>query len=417
MLVVDADKDGSNSESPTTDSDDDDDDYRIESCSHTHRSCSRHAPCNRLQHQHLSTESSTHVSLSASSKPAKNDIRTIDKQSGHQKKFDGIKWRRICSAPGCTLYLNRGKFFQNWLCRKHYSLKTDDDVSHRSNSAIAEKTTTKVPKPIRRPRKLSIQKASQKEQLHKQNNMRITSEGARQRYDGRYWRPVCGYDECTCFIVRNGYCHRHDIVMRTESGNNPSKSLNIESQTNSQITPSMSNPKKGDVQMVRQLWNGSKWYSLCNYHTRNCMRRARGKKHKYLCDAHYKEYLKKQKDPSLIDHSDQIPISPTVKRKKLIIDEEDPPTNQQHSQSSIVVMKHTEQCIQTDVTYPLESTKLSQGCIFIDDNENYHNQSESCQISAAVKKEDDYIIKKRHTPINVNAYPFDCKIELTKVEI
>ena len=163
MLVADADKDGSNSESSTTDSDDDDDDYRIESCSHTHRSCSRYAPCNRLQHQHLSTESSTHVSHSASSKPAKNDIRTIDKQSEHRQKFDGIKWRRICSAPGCTLYLNRGKFFQNWLCRKHYSLKVDSNVSHRSNSATAEETTTNVPEPNRKSRKLPVQNANQKD--------------------------------------------------------------------------------------------------------------------------------------------------------------------------------------------------------------------------------------------------------------
>lgn len=165
MLVVNTDKDDSNSESLTTDADDDDDDdYRIESCSHTHRSCSLYAPCNRSQHQHLSNESSSHVSLSTGSKPVKNDIRTIDKQTGHQKKFDGIKWRRICSAPGCTVYLIGGKFFQNWLCRKHYSLKTDNDVSHRSNSAIAEKMTTKVPRPNRRSSKSSVQKVSQKEQ-------------------------------------------------------------------------------------------------------------------------------------------------------------------------------------------------------------------------------------------------------------
>lgn len=76
-------------------------------------------------------------------------------------------------------------------------------------------------------------------------------------------------------------------------------------------TEPISMPKKGDIQMVRQQWNGTKWYPLCNYHTQDCPRRSSGVKHGHLCDQHYRESLEKSKE-----RQTPILLSPTVKRKR-----------------------------------------------------------------------------------------------------
>ncbi len=144
----------------------------------------------------------------------------------------------------------------------------------------------------------------------------IDADGIRQKSNGKIWRPVCTYENCNSFIVAHGYCHRHDVEMRKKkseilsslSDNNPQPNSISNSQITRLIKPTIETPKKGEIQLVRQQWNGTKWYSLCHYHTGNCTRRSNGKKCAYLCDVHYKEYLEKQKD--------QILLSPTVKRKK-----------------------------------------------------------------------------------------------------
>ena len=50
----------------------------------------------------------------------------------------------------------------------------------------------------------------------------------------------------------------------------------------------ISKPKRGDVQLIRQQWNGTKWYSLCHYADEFCSRRSAGIKCDYLCDKHYR---------------------------------------------------------------------------------------------------------------------------------
>jgi hypothetical protein len=157
----------------------------------------------------------------------------------------------------------------------------------------------------------------------KRGDLMVDTNGIRQKYDGRSWRPVCNYKNCISFIVRHGYCHRHDMEIRNKkskilpiSDNNQQKKSRIKSQTKRVQSSSIKKPKKGDIQLIRQLWNGTKWYSLCHYHTGDCTRRSTGKRHAYLCDTHYKEYLKQRKDQNLIDHNDQVLLSPTVKRKR-----------------------------------------------------------------------------------------------------
>jgi len=143
----------------------------------------------------------------------------------------------------------------------------------------------------------------------------IDANGILQKYNGKLWRPVCNYKNCKSYLVARGYCHRHDMEIRKKKSEILS-SLNDIQQPNSisesQITRSIplpiEKPKKGDIQNVRQRWNGTKWYSLCHYHTQDCTRRSRGIKCAHLCDIHYKEYKEKQKNQNL--------LSPTVKRKK-----------------------------------------------------------------------------------------------------
>ncbi|CAF0726545.1 unnamed protein product [Adineta steineri] len=92
----------------------------------------------------------------------------------------------------------------------------------------------------------------------------------------------------------------------------------------------------------------------------------------------------------------------------------------QRSKSSIDQVKHTEQCIQTEVTYPLDSTDLRQGCFLIDDDDDDdddRNQSESSPAVVCIKKEDDIRTNKRNVSINLNPISIDCKLEIPKLEI
>jgi hypothetical protein len=146
----------------------------------------------------------------------------------------------------------------------------------------------------------------------------IDTDGIRQKYNGKIWRPVCTYDNCNSFIVAHGYCHRHDRENRKKRSeilslldDIPQENSISKSPITRSIPSIVKKPKKGDIQLVRQLWSGNKWYSLCNYHTQDCTRRSAGLKYANLCDIHYKKYLQKQKD-----QNNPISLSPRVKRKK-----------------------------------------------------------------------------------------------------
>jgi hypothetical protein len=134
------DDDDNHSLSSSTNSDDDMD----ESYCHNHRSCSRYAPCNRKKHQDSLIDSINLIRLSTNSKLIKGEIRSVDNEPGHQQKYDGNKWRRICSNPNCSTYLNGGVYYENWLCRKHYLLSISTDASTGSDNFITKDTETIV---------------------------------------------------------------------------------------------------------------------------------------------------------------------------------------------------------------------------------------------------------------------------------
>ena len=159
---------------------------------------------------------------------------------------------------------------------------------------------------------------------HNRGEIRIKSNGIRERYNGKTWRAVCTYDSCNSFVVAHGYCHRHNIEMRKKTSeilssldDTPRQNIKSKSQNVRPLSLTIEKPQKGDIQCIRQQWNGTKWYSLCHYYTQDCTRRSAGIKCAYLCDAHYKEYLARGKDPSLLGRNDQVLLSPRVKRKKM----------------------------------------------------------------------------------------------------
>ena len=143
----------------------------------------------------------------------------------------------------------------------------------------------------------------------------IDVDGICQKYNGRMWRPICNYTDCKCFIVAHGYCRRHDSEIRKKRSEILSSLDDLPLQislSTSSLPTIVEKPKKGDIQLVRQQWDGSKWFSLCNYHTQDCTRRSIGLKCANLCDVHYKEHLEKQKRTQ----TNPILTSPRVKRKK-----------------------------------------------------------------------------------------------------
>ena len=204
-IVLD-DDDDNHSLSPSKNSDDD-----VDSCTsahHTHRSCSRYASCNKTKHKFLSTDSTFAPRSMTSGGPRRGDLRTVANEPGHQQKYDGTKWRRICCIPNCLRCLNRGVYFQNWLCRKHYRSTLTIDLSSDSDSSVVVEQN---PRSLRRKAvsKPSTRSSSKKKVGYDNASMRfrfssdmypivfLTQTSATRGYHGasrwdpsKVWRPI-----------------------------------------------------------------------------------------------------------------------------------------------------------------------------------------------------------------------------------
>ena len=134
VSAIDEDDNNNNSSSSSANSDDDMDELNCD----THRSCSRHATCNRNNYQHSLIGSMFAICLSKNSKATKGDIRCVDNEPEHQQKYDGYKWRRVCSHPNCLKYLNGGIFHNSWLCRTHYLLNFSSNTSIAPGEVITQ---------------------------------------------------------------------------------------------------------------------------------------------------------------------------------------------------------------------------------------------------------------------------------------
>jgi hypothetical protein len=75
----------------------------------------------------------------------------VNNQLKHRQKYDGTKWRRICSHPNCLIYLNGGIFYEKWLCRKHYLLTITKDIANESNNSIIKKPKTQEARRLNTP--------------------------------------------------------------------------------------------------------------------------------------------------------------------------------------------------------------------------------------------------------------------------
>ncbi|CAF3920137.1 unnamed protein product [Rotaria magnacalcarata] len=304
--------------SPPTNSDDNISEYDY----NVHRLCSRDTTCNKNIDQHSTTNDITSKKVSNNSKPVKGDLRPMENQPGHQQKYDGLRWRRICCAPSCSIYLMGGIYFENWLCRKHYLLILETDLSNESdNSIIQDKARVTS-------RKTNLQRASTRQpskkiQHHIRGDIMTHADGTRRKYDGVSWRPVCKSNNCKSYLVARGFCRRHDVEDRKRTSkslsslNNTSKQNTIpKSQLERSVRPTKIKPRKGEIRSVRQQWNGTKWYSLCHYDAEDCQRRSAGAKSGYLCEKHFEEFKNKQKDQTSTNDHNAALLSPTIKRKK-----------------------------------------------------------------------------------------------------
>ncbi|CAF3974498.1 unnamed protein product [Rotaria sp. Silwood2] len=377
---------------------------------YTHRTCSRYASCNRKKHQHSPIDSMKSKSLSNNSKPVKGAIRCIDDDPGHRQKYDGLKWRRICCIPNCLVYLNGGIYFENWLCRKHYLLAAENEIAEESDNATiqSDRQIISINNKLRR---TSARRSNKKIKCHQRGDIMVDANGIRQKYDGQSWRPICNVNNCKSFIVAHGYCHRHDVENRQKKSavvssldDTPQQNSIPKTKITRPIVLTKNKPKKGEIRLVRQQWNGTKWYSLCHYHTRDCQRRSAGVKSAYLCEKHYQEYIKQRKNPNLIyndddneNDNDQVLLSPIIKRKRTTHNDsilsanttgESNPTISSQSIPTIHGRKPVEQYIQTDVTYPIDSIDLRQGCILIQDDNDDQYQCDSPQYMVYIKKEE-----------------------------
>lgn len=173
---------------------------------------------------------------------------------------------------------------------------------------------------------------------HKRGEIIFDENGKRQKYDGHSWRVLCENHLCPRIAIKSGLCRIHRIPTRKRSSTEvaapveqtisepPASSICTSSP---EVPPSqsceLSQLKKGDIQLVRQQWNGTKWYSLCHYPNESCSRRSAGIKYQHLCHIHYKEYIDKQKNIANSSES-----APTAKRSRST------------DERSIVVAHHSE---------------------------------------------------------------------------
>ncbi|CAF0726556.1 unnamed protein product [Adineta steineri] len=328
LVNTDNDDDDTYSLSSITNSDEDFE----EAHSYDHRLCSRYASCNKKKHEHSSDDSTKLTKHSKNSKFVVGSIRPIANQPGRRQKYDGCKWRRICDNFNCSVYLSGVRYIEKGLCRKHCLFSTENNVSAEADNSIIEDTTRTI-LDKRYTKKTPARHKTKRNKSPKRGDLMIDTDGKGLKYDGHSWRYTCTNNNCKSYLVRNGFCQRHYLEMKKKQSENSSTSNNNQqeisstSNNNRQENSTMKSksirtkpsvvlkPKKGDIQLIRQLWNGTKWYSLCHHPTQNCTKRSTGKHHRYLCEQHYKESQEKQKNPNLIDDNDII-IESTAKRKK-----------------------------------------------------------------------------------------------------
>ena len=105
------------------------DDNNCSFISHSHRSCNPYTPCNQHRHRYQSIDSSRLL-------PIKGTVRTVDERCGHRQRYDGSRWRRICDIPSCQRCLRGKTFYENWLCREHYTIKSRTTSSSESQQLI-----------------------------------------------------------------------------------------------------------------------------------------------------------------------------------------------------------------------------------------------------------------------------------------
>ncbi|CAF4502513.1 unnamed protein product, partial [Didymodactylos carnosus] len=102
--------------------------------------------------------------------------------------------------------------------------------------------------------------------------------------------------DCPCFAVSRRQCRKHGkekitkaVISETHqiTGNQPlisTSALTVTSTNTS--TNSVLHPNKGDIQVLRQMFDGRSWHSLCRNST--CLKRAT-QNSGFLCAAHLKE--------------------------------------------------------------------------------------------------------------------------------
>lgn len=130
VIMNNDDDDDDNSMSSSTNTDEDYDNLNH----HNHRACSRYAPCNNKTHHHPTTNSAnTSKSCSKKAKSFKGKIRYVDVTLGRRQKYDGTRWRRMCSVLDCQLSLSSGVFYESWLCRNHYHKNISKDATLSRN--------------------------------------------------------------------------------------------------------------------------------------------------------------------------------------------------------------------------------------------------------------------------------------------
>jgi len=411
------------------------DDDNCSFISHSHRTCNRYTPCNKHRHRYQTIDSSRLL-------PIQGTIRTIDQTLGHRQRYDGNRWRRICDIPTCLRCLRGKTFYDNWLCREHYSTKSrnisssesqqliildDDDDDNNNNNNICY--PVHVDESISKNEELhQLRKTSARQLLKKKHpqpkrgDIIIGENGIRQKYDGHSWRNACGDEKCPRIARKHGFCNIHSISARkrsqtteivTEPALPPPPPLPIPTAivqiTESPIrlpsppvvrsespirlpsppiirseSPDVSSLKKGDIQLVRQQWNGTKWYSLCHYPTEDCSRRSAGIKYHHFCHQHYREYVNQEKQSrnnnSSASKTQRKRGRPSSNRKlpstiffdgsKSSISSITRPNNDER-------IGHNEQTVQTEVTYPLTATDLRDACFFVDEYDFDDDRSKS----------------------------------------
>ncbi|CAF0752507.1 unnamed protein product [Didymodactylos carnosus] len=386
----------------------------------------------------IATASSSSLPVAQLAKATKGEVRLME--NGIRMKYDGKKFRRICAENNCLSFIT-SLYNGNDLCLKHFNQKNPKQPVQSKPTLKKRRRRRRVPLTRRLKRQPAKPMDTNNPNLKQPKAGDITdmNDGTRRKYSGGAWRLMCIRQNCPSFAVTRRQCRKHanqDVGGGANKLNHIGKtqqstSTSAITTTTNTLNNSILHPNKGDIQTLRQMFDGRSWHSLCRNNT--CLKRAT-QNSGFLCAAHLKEEQqktsgsrttadgRKRKADGNTNENDLTNVGYNLRKAQklgfnssasgshnefvLSLNALDEQQSSARTNSSIDKTKLVEQSVQTDMTYPCETQQPQADLVLIDDEEPLPT---TIQFPLYLKKEegiDDHLLLPSTTTTTNPYYPY-----------